>query len=147
MAIHLLPLPEKGKCRQYCEGSFCLRETSRHDSGFCSRHSHHEDENAVEELSERFFYLDEANFNALREEDAEAFISGAWNLLLNHDDLCECYRILGMPMNSDMKLVRLHFRRLAKEMHPDINPDCGKEFSRINSAYRRLISYLSAFKL
>lgn len=145
MAINLCRFPDQGFCRHYCgeQHIFCEAEVDDANQMLCRFHWKASEETALTELSERYFYLDSANFSALRPEDAEAFVAGAWNLLLNQKEVDECYRILGMPLNSDLKLVKLHFRKLAKEFHPDLNPQFSDEFSRLNSAYRRLLDFLT----
>lgn len=145
MAIFLSELPKVGLCRHYCGESHCFCAAPVAEPGvfLCKFHHHATGETALTELSDRYFYLDEANFAALRAEDAEAFIAGAWNLLQNYGEVEQCYRILGMPVNSELKLVKLHFRKLAKEYHPDLHPHLSQEFSRLNSAYRRLVNFLS----
>jgi DnaJ-domain-containing protein 1 len=145
MGIHLLDFPEFGWCRHYSADlqGFCGAQIHGTADSLCEFHRNLSEENSLAELSERYFYLDSANFSALREEDAEGFISGAWNLLGNHQAVEEAYRTMGMPINSDLKLVKLHFRKLAKELHPDLHPEQKNEFSKINSAYRCLINYLS----
>lgn len=149
MAIHLVEMPMPGRCRHYFADShkFCQENCDNSSELLCGFHSERVEDTSLAELSERYFYLDEANFLSLKPEDAEAFINGAWNLLQNYGDLEECYKTLGMPVNSSLKLVKLHFRKLARENHPDLHPHLGEKFSRLNSAYRRLLSYLSVKKL
>lgn len=145
MGIHLLDFPMSGCCRHYSADlqAFCGAQLGNGNDSLCEFHRNPTEESSLTELSERYFYLDSANFSALREEDAEGFIAGAWNLLANHQAVEEAYRTMGMPVDSDLKLVKLHFRRLAKELHPDLHPEHKNEFSKINSAYRCLINYLS----
>ncbi|MDN5280612.1 MAG: hypothetical protein PWR01_4577 [Clostridiales bacterium] len=145
MSINLAKYPEAGLCRHYFadSGTFCSETAHSDGAGLCSFHLDPASTGACELLSERYFYLDQANFFSVSEENAEAFIAGAWNLLMNYQDLVQCYEILGLPENTDLKLVKRHFRHLAKKYHPDINPEFSAEFSRINTAYRRLLGYLS----
>lgn len=145
MGLHLVKFPENQYCRHYLDdaGEFCRELVFSQETRQCKFHHERISPNSIDCLSDRYFYLDWENFFAVNEDTAESFISGAWNLLCNYEDLKECYKILGLPENSDLKLVKLHFRSLAKKFHPDLNPDFHQEFSRINSAYRRLIGYLS----
>jgi molecular chaperone DnaJ len=47
------------------------------------------------------------------------------------------YEILGVPRNSDPEAIRNAYRRLAKQLHPDVNKDPAAEerFKEINEAY------------
>jgi curved DNA-binding protein CbpA len=58
------------------------------------------------------------------------------------DILRDAYKILGVPINSSMHVVREAYRKLAKEYHPDSNP-CEPEQShtmmmKINNAYETI---------
>lgn len=148
MSIHLIKFPETGHCRHYSHdyGRFCREIIFSENTRQCEFHHERTLPQSIECLSERYFYLDWENFFAVNEETAESFISGAWNLLCNYEDLVDCYKILDLPENSNLKVVKMQFRNLAKKFHPDLNPDFHQEFSRINSAYRRLIGYLTVRK-
>lgn len=45
---------------------------------------------------------------------------------------------LGLPSTATKAEVRAAFKVLAFKKHPDQNPECGDEFSRITEAYRTL---------
>lgn len=48
------------------------------------------------------------------------------------------YSVLGIPKTADEKEIRTAFRKLAKQYHPDMNPDNKKaeeEFKKVNQAY------------
>jgi hypothetical protein len=145
MGIHLLEFPSQGKCRFYFQDPpcFCNEKTEDTRTSYCLFHRSQIPENSLEHLSEKYFYLDEKNFNSISEDNAEAFVTGAWQLLFNHEDMLNCYKIMELPENSDLKLVKRHFRNLARKYHPDINPEFARKFCEINSAYRRLIGYLT----
>ena len=48
------------------------------------------------------------------------------------------YLILGIPQNASLKEIKLAFRRLARQYHPDLNPDdpvSAEKFKLISQAY------------
>jgi hypothetical protein len=141
----LVDFPDIGQCRHYfaAAGQFCKAVAGNAQRNLCDFHAQKIPECMLDNLSERYFYFDVANFFAISQENAESFVAGAWQLLVNHQDMLNCYKILGLPENSDLKLVKKHFRCLAKKFHPDLNPRYSKDFSEINDAYRKLIKYLS----
>lgn len=50
------------------------------------------------------------------------------------------YKILGVPKNASEKDIKLSYRKLARQYHPDVNPDKSAEskFKEINEAYEVL---------
>jgi curved DNA-binding protein len=51
------------------------------------------------------------------------------------------YKILGVPRNADAKAIKKAFRQLARQYHPDANPDdphAEERFKEINEAYEVL---------
>lgn len=48
------------------------------------------------------------------------------------------YKILGVSRDADEKAIRSAFRKLAREYHPDVNPQAGEKFKDINEAYEVL---------
>ncbi|MBX3052393.1 MAG: DnaJ domain-containing protein [Caldilineaceae bacterium] len=51
------------------------------------------------------------------------------------------YSVLGVPRNADEKAIKKAFRQLARENHPDLNPDnaqAEQRFKEINEAYEVL---------
>lgn len=46
-------------------------------------------------------------------------------------------RILGVPLDTDEYQVKLQYRKLAKQLHPDVNPsaDATKKFQELSDAY------------
>lgn len=52
--------------------------------------------------------------------------------------LKECYRILDLPRTADLDEIKKAYRRLAFELHPDLNPgkpDASRHFQEVNEAY------------
>lgn len=50
------------------------------------------------------------------------------------------YQILGVPKNASDKEIKLAYRKLARQFHPDVNPskDANDKFKAINEAYEVL---------
>ncbi|MBB6480033.1 DNA-J related domain-containing protein [Spirochaeta isovalerica] len=137
MRTFLLPYPESGYCRHYDpEGYFCRSETT---GSYCDFHSKPEEEKALDDVSARYFYLDSDNYHAVTGEQAESFISGAWELMNSWDKVEEARSILGLPQGFDAKMLRNKFKKLAKIHHPDtgseLTLDKEDEFIKINNAY------------
>ncbi len=52
--------------------------------------------------------------------------------------LKECYRLLELPKSADLDEIKKAYRRLAFELHPDLNPDKSdavQRFQAVNEAY------------
>ena len=52
--------------------------------------------------------------------------------------LKECYRLLELPKSADLDEIKKAYRRLAFELHPDLNPDrpdAVQRFQAVNEAY------------
>lgn len=60
-------------------------------------------------------------------------------------DLNDCYRTLGLARSASLEEIKITYRKLVKQYHPDYNPDrqAVEQFIRINYAYETL---LAAFK-
>jgi curved DNA-binding protein len=56
-------------------------------------------------------------------------------------DFKDYYEILGVPMDADKKVIQQTFRKLARKVHPDVNPgnkEAEEKFKTINEAYQVL---------
>lgn len=53
----------------------------------------------------------------------------------------ESFRILGISADADLETVRKAYRSLAREFHPDVNPDAeaNQQMQAINLAYARIM--------
>lgn len=60
--------------------------------------------------------------------------------------LKECYEILNLKKGADLSDVKSAYRRLAFELHPDLNPgdtEASRRFQRLNEAYVALSAILA----
>jgi hypothetical protein len=139
-------------CRYYCAdlAAFC-GEALQNGSYLCEFHQKLQGEAQLDELSDFHFYMNKENFYSITPENAEDFLNGAWELMVNFKEIEESYRILGLKPGSDLKTTRQRFRHLAHELHPDVANSTeavdGKEFARVNSAYRAIQKYLMGLVL
>ena len=56
-------------------------------------------------------------------------------------DYKDYYKVLGVPENADQKAIKKRYRELARQYHPDMNPDnpdAEAKFKEINEAYEVL---------
>jgi len=153
MKIYLVNYPEISKCRFLDKnyGVFCNEDAEKGNS-YCNFHQTKIDETALENQSIKYFYLCEDNYNSLDEKNAEAFISGAWELLFNYNEFKNALMILNLPENCTIEMVKTSYRNLAKKFHPDLNHDLNgenssinEEFFKINNAYQFLLKVLPKF--
>lgn len=64
-------------------------------------------------------------------------------------DVKECYRVLQLPENASIDDVKASYRRLARQYHPDLNPEDGaahQKFIAIHQAYKQLLNVAPATK-
>jgi DnaJ domain len=56
-------------------------------------------------------------------------------------ELEQCYRELGVRSDADLSEVKVAFRRLSLEYHPDRNtsPEAGKKFDAVSEAYDTIV--------
>jgi tetratricopeptide (TPR) repeat protein len=62
-------------------------------------------------------------------------------------DIIECYRLLELTSTASLEEVKSSYRRLARQWHPDINPDnshAHDHFIRVTTAYKVLINVAAA---
>ncbi len=50
-------------------------------------------------------------------------------------DRVEALKLLGLPRRARAEEIRAAYIRLARELHPDVNPSGAAEFPRIAAAY------------
>lgn len=58
-------------------------------------------------------------------------------------DIADCYRLLGLRSGASFAQIKASYRKLARQYHPDINPNDQKaqeKFIALTEAYKRLVS-------
>ncbi len=61
-------------------------------------------------------------------------------------NIADCYRLLGLRTGASYEEVKASYRRLARQLHPDVNPgnqQAKEQFIRVSEAYRFLLSVVS----
>lgn len=60
----------------------------------------------------------------------------------------DCYRLLGIPPDSDDKTIRKAYRDRSKELHPDLNPspDAAQQFGKLAAAFAVLSDPIERLK-
>jgi DnaJ-class molecular chaperone len=62
-------------------------------------------------------------------------------------DLQEALRVMGLGDRASLKEIKDRHRELVKRHHPDTGNACDQEMIRkVNSAYRMLLDYVSAYR-
>ncbi len=147
MRTSLAPLPPPGACRYFEEdrGVFCGASAGV-ETGVCELHADLFGEAALDRLSDRFFYADTSNYDALDEESAGAFLNGTWEVFAGRDSLLQAFRTLDLAPTSDRKVIRRRFADLARDHHPDAGATSAARFCEINAAYRLIIRLIAAFE-
>jgi hypothetical protein len=145
MRTFVIDYPVIGKCRFYNEnqGSFCMTDCETKNS-YCDFHLK-QIENEIDNLSIKYFYLDENNFSNLNKETAEQFINGSWEVLTNYNEYKKSFEILKLPESADISLIKKQFKILAKKYHPDHGEENHYKFNEINRAYRFLMKIIPQF--
>lgn len=62
-------------------------------------------------------------------------------------DILECYRLLELTSAASVGDVKESYRRLARRLHPDVNPDntqAHEQFIRVTEAYKVLLQITTA---
>lgn len=61
-------------------------------------------------------------------------------------NLTECYRILELAPGANVEQIKASYRRLARQYHPDVNPnrDAQAKFIQIAQAYKLLLGVVTA---
>ncbi|MEM9136223.1 MAG: DnaJ domain-containing protein [Cyanobacteria bacterium P01_F01_bin.42] len=57
-------------------------------------------------------------------------------------DIADCYRVLGLTTTASAQEIKSSYRRLARQWHPDVNPDnqhAHDMFIRVTEAYKVLL--------
>ena len=59
----------------------------------------------------------------------------------NDMEFKDYYKILGVSPDADENTIKSTYRKLARQLHPDVNPgnkDSGEKFKEVNEAYQVL---------
>ena len=60
-------------------------------------------------------------------------------------ELLDCYRLLGLTPQASLAEVKTSYRRLARRLHPDLNPGLPHDpFVRLHHAYQVLLEAVPA---
>ncbi|HEY9647622.1 MAG TPA: J domain-containing protein [Chroococcidiopsis sp.] len=63
-------------------------------------------------------------------------------------NLADCYRLLGLRTGASYDEIKASYRRLAREYHPDVNPDnqsqSQEKFIQLTEAYKYLLRQVQA---
>jgi len=86
----------------------------------------------------RSYYLDWDNFDQTSEDDVYTLLAAFWKKFGNFDDRGEALAELGLEDPVDDETIKLTWRRLAMEHHPDRGGD-DERLQTINAAVDRLI--------
>ncbi|MCY7321199.1 MAG: DnaJ domain-containing protein [Phormidesmis sp. CAN_BIN36] len=61
-------------------------------------------------------------------------------------NIADCYRLLGLRTGASYEDVKASYRRLARQFHPDVNPNdrqANEKFIQVTEAYRLLLGVVS----
>ncbi len=60
-------------------------------------------------------------------------------------NIADCYRLLGLRTGASYEDVKAAYRRLARQLHPDVNPDqqASEKFIQVTEAYRFLLGVVN----
>jgi tetratricopeptide (TPR) repeat protein len=61
-------------------------------------------------------------------------------------NIADCYRLLGLRTGASYEEIKASYRRLARQLHPDINPNneqAKERFIRVTDAYRFLLTVVN----
>jgi hypothetical protein len=135
--------PEKGLCAYFNEDtmSFCNMPASA-GSEHCAVHSEQLGDSALESISLKYFYLDKANYDKLDSVSAESLLSGAWEILSSDNSINDAYLTLGLHGHENLATVKIRFRELCKQYHPDQSDGDKDKFMDVNRAYRFITKWM-----
>ena len=61
-------------------------------------------------------------------------------------NIADCYRLLGLRAGASYEDVKASYRRLARQLHPDVNPNdrqANEKFIQVTEAYRFLLEVIN----
>ncbi|MEA1973841.1 MAG: DNA-J related domain-containing protein [Candidatus Cloacimonadota bacterium] len=143
MRIKLIDYPAIDHCHYFNEEEmkFCDKKVAS-GSKFCSFHSDllHQ---SLENLSSKYFYLDESNFHFFSTEKFRFFKNSSFEIIKNYKFYQKSLQTMGLPDNTDFIQLQKRFRHLAKKYHPDISGFNRSKFIEINNSYQFLKRIIS----
>lgn len=86
----------------------------------------------------RDYYLDLANLEQTQQADVDAMLGNFWRRYLLHDQRTEYLAVLQLEEGASSDEIRLQYRRLAMQHHPDRGGDTER-LQQINEAYAALM--------
>jgi len=88
------------------------------------------------------FYLDEANYDFFSEEILENWHNSLFYIVKNNDYYHEALKLLMITEDFTISVLKVNYRKLAKQYHPDLNPTQSADYQKfldINRAYQFLL--------
>ncbi len=85
----------------------------------------------------RDYYLNWNNFSETTVEEVQALLEGVWQDYISTDEQSKAYQTLGLEPDADSRTIRVSYRKLAHQYHPDKGGDSEK-FMAIRQAYEVL---------
>ena len=92
---------------------------------------------ALSQQALRNYYLDWQNFSETTLEEVQAILDGVWQDYISTDQQALAYQTLGLEASADKRSIRITYRKLAHQNHPDKGGDPDK-FMAIREAYEIL---------
>ena len=92
---------------------------------------------AISQQALRNYYLDWQNFSETTLEEVQAILDGVWQDYISTDQQAMAYQTLGLEPTKDSRLIRITYRKLANQYHPDKGGDPDR-FMAIREAYEVL---------
>lgn len=86
----------------------------------------------------RDYYLNWSEFEKSSSDYVRALLNGFWQRYMSSEQRGEALDLLGLKQNASTKQIRIAYRRLAAQHHPDRGGDAD-QFRRVREAYELLM--------